>query len=79
VGVILLPNAPLIKIMYLSQTINGMLLPVVLIIMLRLINDASIMGEYVNSKRMNVIAWFTVAVLILLTVMLLVTSFMYTF
>jgi len=78
-GVILLPNAPLIKIMYLSQTINGMLLPVVLIIMLRLINDASIMGEYVNSKRMNVIAWFTVAVLILLTVMLLVTSFMYTF
>ena len=78
-GVILLPNAPLIKIMYLSQTINGMLLPVVLIIMLRLINDASIMGEFVNSKRMNVIAWFTVAVLILLTVMLLVTSFMYTF
>lgn len=78
-GAILLPNAPLIKIMYLSQTINGLLLPVVLIIMLRLVNDASIMGEYVNSKRMNVIAWFTVAVLILLTVMLLVTSFVYTF
>jgi NRAMP (natural resistance-associated macrophage protein)-like metal ion transporter len=78
-GVILLPNAPLIKIMYLSQTINGMLLPVVLMIMLRLINDASIMGEFVNSKRMNMIAWFTVAVLILLTVMLLVTSFVYTF
>ena len=78
-GAILLPNAPLIKIMYLSQTINGMLLPVVLIIMLRLINDASIMGEYVNSKRMNMIAWFTVAVLILLTVLLLVASFVYTF
>lgn len=78
-GVILLPNAPLIKIMYLSQTINGMLLPVVLVIMLRLINDASIMGEYVNSKRMNVVAWFTVAVMIVLTVMLLVTSFVYTF
>ena len=78
-GAILLPNAPLIKIMYLSQTINGMLLPVVLIIMLRLVNDASIMGEYVNSKRMNVVAWFTVAVMIVLTVMLLVTSFVYTF
>lgn len=78
-GAILLPNAPLIKIMYLSQTINGMLLPVVLIIMLRLVNDASIMGEYVNSKRMNVIAWFTVAVMIVLTVMLLVTSFVYAF
>jgi NRAMP (natural resistance-associated macrophage protein)-like metal ion transporter len=78
-GIIMLPNAPLIKIMFLSQTINGLLLPVVLIIMLRLVNDASIMGEFVNSKRMNVITWFTVAVLILLTVMLLVTSFVYTF
>jgi len=77
-GVILLPNAPLIKIMFLSQTINGMLLPVVLVIMLRLVNDTSVMGEYVNSKRMNAIAWFTVAALTLLTVMLLVTSFVYT-
>jgi len=78
-GVIMVPDAPLIKIMFLSQTINGVLLPVVLIIMLRLVNDASIMGEFVNSKRMNVITWFTVAVLILLTGMLLVTSFVYTF
>jgi NRAMP (natural resistance-associated macrophage protein)-like metal ion transporter len=78
-GVIMVPNAPLMKIMFLSQTINGVLLPVVLIIMLRLVNDASIMGEFVNSKRMNVITWFTVAALILLTGMLLVTSFVYTF
>jgi len=78
-GVIMLPNAPLIKIMFLSQTINGMLLPIVLVIMLRLVNDASIMGEFVNSRRMNVVAWFTVAVLILLTAMLLVTSFVYAF
>ncbi|MHB8843471.1 MAG: NRAMP family divalent metal transporter [Nitrospirota bacterium] len=78
-GVILLPNAPLIRIMFLSQTINGLLLPIVLVIMLRLVNDASIMGEYVNSKRMNLVAWFTVGVLILLTVMLLITSFVYTF
>jgi Mn2+/Fe2+ NRAMP family transporter len=78
-GVIMLPNAPLIKIMFLSQTINGVLLPVVLVIMLRLVNDASIMGDFVNSRRMNMVAWFTVAVLILLTVLLLVTSFVYTF
>lgn len=78
-GVILLPNAPLIKIMFLSQTINGLLLPVVLVIMLRLVNDPSIMGEFVNSKRMNLVAWATVSVLILLTFMLLVTSFVYTF
>jgi Mn2+/Fe2+ NRAMP family transporter len=74
-GVIMLPNAPLIKIMFLSQTINGILLPIVLLIMLKLVNNRAIMGEYVNSKRMNVITWITVSVLILLTVMLLVTGF----
>ncbi len=76
-GVILCPGGmPLIKIMFLSQTINGILLPIVLLIMLRLVNDKSIMGTYVNSRRMNIITWITVAVLILLTVMLLVTSVM---
>jgi Mn2+/Fe2+ NRAMP family transporter len=75
-GVIMLPQAPLIKIMFLSQTVNGILLPIVLVIMLRLVNDRELMGEYVNSKRMNVITWATVAVLILLTLALLATSFL---
>jgi Mn2+/Fe2+ NRAMP family transporter len=75
-GVIMCPGAPLIKIMFLSQTVNGMLLPVVLIIMLRLVNNREIMGEYVNSRRMNVVAWVTVAILILLTAALVVTSFL---
>jgi Mn2+/Fe2+ NRAMP family transporter len=75
-GVIMCPGAPLIKIMFLSQTVNGMLLPVVLIIMLRLVNNREIMGEYVNSRRMNVVAWVTVAILVLLTAALLVTSFL---
>jgi NRAMP (natural resistance-associated macrophage protein)-like metal ion transporter len=76
-GVIMLPRAPLIRIMFLSQTINGILLPVVLIIMLRLVNNKEIMGEYVNSRNMNVVTWITVAILILLTLMLLVTSIIF--
>lgn len=75
-GVILVPSVPLISIMFFSQTINGILLPIVLVIMLKLVNNRDIMGEYVNSKRMNVITWITVAVLIALTVMLVVTSFL---
>jgi NRAMP (natural resistance-associated macrophage protein)-like metal ion transporter len=74
-GVILIPNAPLIKIMFLSQTINGILLPIVLVIMLKLVNNSTIMGEYVNSRRMNIITWITVSILILLTIMLVITSF----
>jgi len=73
-GVIMLPGVPLIRIMFLSQTVNGILLPIVLIIMLRLVNDREVMGEYVNSRRMNMVTWTTVAILILLTLLLLVTS-----
>jgi Mn2+/Fe2+ NRAMP family transporter len=74
-GVIMIPDLPLISIMFFSQTVNGILLPIVLIIMLKLVNNKELMGEYVNSKRMNIITWITVSILILLTVMLVVTSF----
>ena len=75
-GIIMIPGAPLIMIMFLSQTINGMLLPVILIIMLKLVNDKELMGEYVNSKRMNMITWITTAVLIVLTALLLLMGVM---
>lgn len=77
-GVILLPGVPLIEIMFLSQTVNGILLPIVLVIMLLLVNDREVMGEYVNTRRMNIVAWITVAALILLTIMLLAMSFLNT-
>ncbi|MEI7591357.1 MAG: Nramp family divalent metal transporter, partial [Deltaproteobacteria bacterium] len=44
--IILIPSVPLLSIMYYSQVINGMLLPVILIFMLYLINDKAIMGEH---------------------------------
>jgi Mn2+/Fe2+ NRAMP family transporter len=66
-GIILLPNVPLISIMYYSQVINGLLLPFILIIMLLLINDEKIMGRHTNGRVMNLISWATVAVLIMLS------------
>ncbi|WP_041585649.1 Nramp family divalent metal transporter [Syntrophus aciditrophicus] len=66
-GIILLPNVPLIPIMYYSQVINGLLLPFILIIMLLLINDEKIMGRHTNGRVMNLISWATVAVLIMLS------------
>ncbi|MDE2484698.1 MAG: divalent metal cation transporter [candidate division NC10 bacterium] len=71
---ILWPKAPLITIMYLSQTLNGILLPFVLIFMLLLINDRAIMGIRVNSPTYNLIAWGTAALMVILTLLLLVTS-----
>lgn len=67
---ILIPSAPLMKIMFLSQVINGAVLPFVLIFMLLLINDKRLMGSYVNGPIFNGIAWLTVAIMILLTLIM---------
>jgi hypothetical protein len=75
-GVILLPIQSLVKTMMASQTLNGMLLPIILIVMLRLINEKRLMGRWVNGRAFNILAWVIVAVLILLTmVLILVTLF----
>jgi len=74
-GIILYPNLPLIRIMYFSQVINGMVLPFVLIFMLLLINDKKLMGEHTNGLLFNAIAWVTTLVLIGFTILLLVRIF----
>jgi Mn2+/Fe2+ NRAMP family transporter len=71
-GIILLPDMPLITIMYYSQVINGAILPVILVFMLLLVNDRRIMGEYKNGLVMNMVSWLTVAVLSFLSLSLLV-------
>jgi NRAMP (natural resistance-associated macrophage protein)-like metal ion transporter len=67
---ILIPNAPLIKIMFLSQVVNGAVLPFVLIFMLILINDKKLMGKYTNNSIFNLVAWITVVIMIVLTLLM---------
>jgi len=74
-GLIMLPRAPLLQILFLSQTLNGLLLAPVLIFMLILINDREVMGNHVNSVAFNLVAWGTAAVMIALSGLLLITSF----
>ena len=73
-AVILLPARDQIPVILLSQVFNGVLLPVVLIYMLRLINRKDLMGEYCNTKFMNAIAWTTCVVTIVLTLISAVSS-----
>jgi Mn2+/Fe2+ NRAMP family transporter len=72
--IILFPEAPLLTIMVLSQVINGSLLPLVLVFMLMLVNNKKLMGEYVNGKLFNVIAWSTTIIMSILTLLLVVTA-----
>jgi len=74
-GIILLPIQSLIKAMMISQTFNGVLLPVILILMLVLINDKRLMGKFINGRIFNILAWVTVIVLILLATILIVVTF----
>ncbi len=70
--IILIPNAPLIKISVWSQVLNGILLPVVLVSMILLINDKKIMGKYVNKPIQNLVGWGAVVLLTALSLILIV-------
>ncbi|HBG92989.1 MAG: Mn transporter [Nitrospirae bacterium GWF2_44_13] len=74
--VILIPGAPLVSLMILASVVNGILLPFVLIYALSLVNNAKIMGEYVNPKSYNYISWGTIVVIICLAVFFVVTIIM---
>src|SRR5262252_9075924 len=73
-AVILMPNIPLVKISILSQVVNGIVLPFVLIFMLLLVNKSELMGKYVNGTWFNVIAWATTIIMIGLTIAWFVTG-----
>ncbi len=70
-GLILIPRAPLWRILVLSQVANGVWLPIVLIFMILLINRRHLMGDRVNSRTFNVIAWLTSIAMIVLTLVLI--------
>ena len=62
------------KISILSQVVNGIVLPFVLIFMLLLINKSELMGKHVNGTWFNAIAWATTIIMIGLTIAWFVTG-----
>src|ERR1035438_1583691 len=73
-GIILIPNAPLWKILIFSQVGNGIWLPVVVIFILLLVNRRDLMGEHLNTLTFNIVAWLTAIAMIVLTLVLVYTS-----
>ena len=73
-GVVLLPHAPLWKILIFSQVGNGIWLPVVVIFILLLVNRRDLMGEYINTMTYNIVAWATAIAMIAITLVLVYTS-----
>jgi NRAMP (natural resistance-associated macrophage protein)-like metal ion transporter len=60
---ILIPGISMMKVMFWSQVVNGLLLPVILVFILLLINDQRTMGTWVNGKIYNTLTWISVSLL----------------
>ena len=71
---ILIPGLPLIKVMLFAQTVQGVLLPIILIFILLLLNNRDVMGNHVNSKFYNIAALISVAGIVLASLILLVLT-----
>jgi len=72
--IVMIPRVPLIPIMWITQVINGIMLPFVLLLMLKLVNDETLMKGWTNSRFQNSVAWATTWVMIALTVGLVVSA-----
>ena len=70
--VVVMPNVDLFGIMMVAQVINGVLLPVLLVFMVRIADDRHVMGAYANSRAWSVLTWLIVAVVAVLTVVMFV-------
>jgi NRAMP (natural resistance-associated macrophage protein)-like metal ion transporter len=71
-AVVLIPNFPLVQFTIFSQMLNGILLPIVIVFMLLLINRKDLMGKHVNSPWLNIAAWLTAIVVMVLSGMYIV-------
>ena len=73
-AIAIVPNLPLIRVLLVTQVINGLLLPIVLFAVLRLVNNREVMGSYVNGPLYNVAAWLTAIVVTILSLLFILIS-----
>jgi NRAMP (natural resistance-associated macrophage protein)-like metal ion transporter len=76
IGVIiaLIPNIPQIKLLLLTQSINGILLPFLLVAIVLLASNREIMGEFRNSFVYNIFAWLITITVSILSILLIFTT-----
>ncbi len=74
VVIVLIPGIPLFSIMWLSQSLNAILLPVLLFLVLKLANNRRLMGEWVNTRLQNVLTWCLTGIIGCITLVLLFSA-----
>ncbi len=67
-------GVPLIRVLLITQVINGVLLPVIIFAVLRLVNDRELMGEHINGPIYNLGAWATAIIVSALSLLMIATN-----
>ena len=70
-SIILVPGIDLFYIMIITQVVNGIFIPLILLFIINLCNDPDVMGEYTNSTWYNFICYFITALMIVANLSLL--------
>lgn len=73
--VAMIPGIPQIKLLLVTQAVNGLLLPVILVTIVRLSASGDIMGEFRNGAVFNAVAWLITIVVSLLSLLLIASTF----
>jgi Mn2+/Fe2+ NRAMP family transporter len=73
-AIAVIPNLPLIRVLLITQVINGLLLPIILFAVMKLVNKRELMGSHVNGPLYNIVAWLTVIVVTTLSVLYIVIT-----
>jgi Mn2+/Fe2+ NRAMP family transporter len=76
---VLIPRSAVVQLLLGVQVLNGVLLPLLLIFIIRLVNNREIMGDYVNGRIYNALAWITVVVVAGLSLVMVATTVLPTF
>jgi len=73
-AIAIVPNLPLIRVLLVTQVINGLLLPIVLFAVLKLVNDREVMGRHVNGPLYNIAAWLTAILVTIVSLLFILIS-----
>jgi NRAMP (natural resistance-associated macrophage protein)-like metal ion transporter len=73
-AIAVIPGLPLIRVLLVTQVINGLLLPIILFAILKLVNDRELMGSFVNGLLYNIGAWLTAIIVTLLSLLLILVT-----
>jgi Mn2+/Fe2+ NRAMP family transporter len=68
-----MPGLSLIRVLIVTQVINGILLPVILVAILKLVNNRELMGAHVNGPLYNIAAWLTTTIVSILSILVIVS------